>query len=158
MIMEPDIQEAAMTRAFRHFKIMSSLVVVLAIMTVSNFTPEAYAGAAEKDEKDANRSVELNAMVFPVFEDGKLQNYLFVNARLRVIDGKSAWVYREKAHIIRDAILRATHRTSIHLKNDTSRIDERLAEKVCLEAANEVLGEDALISMNFLQVASQNPN
>ncbi len=113
--------------------------------------------AAKKEEKEINRSVELNALVLPVFdEDMQLKNYLFVNARMLVVDGKGVWNYREKAHIIRDAVLRASHRESVHLEGNYLRLDEHKAREVFLKAANEVLGETAFDRMVFLQVASQN--
>ncbi len=148
-----------MTRAPHLQRILGSLVVIMAVMAVSHLSPTAYAagGGSQDDEKESNRSVELNAMVFPVIVDGKLVNYLFVNARMQVADGKSIWKYREQAHVIRDAVLRATHRKSVHLKGDGMRIDEALAAKVCIEAANEILEEDAMVSMTFQQVASQKP-
>ena len=112
--------------------------------------------SAKEEEKEINKSVEMSAIVFPVIIEGRLENYLFANARIVVADGKNTWKYREKAHFVRDAILRATHKVSVHLDSDPSRLDLAKAEKVCLEAANEAVGEEAFVSMNFLQVASQN--
>lgn len=137
------------------------LVVILMAMTASimmtPLTPAAYAAGAADDEKEANRAVEMNAIVFPVMVDGKLVNYLFINSRLIVADGKSTWKYREQAHIIRDALLRAVHRRSVHLDGYPGRLDQALAEEVCVKAANEVMGEEAFSAMTFQQVASQRP-
>jgi hypothetical protein len=73
-----------------------------------------------------------------------------------VAAGKDQWKYREKAHIIRDSIVRVAHRTSFDLNNDFTRLDEALAAKECLKVANESIGEkDALVTMMFTQVASQ---
>lgn len=147
-----------MVRESQFSKFMSMFVLVIAIVSASFATPEAHAGGGGggDEDKEVARSVELNAMVFPVIVDGKLVNYLFVNARMRVADGRSTWTYREQAHFIRDAVLRATHRESVHLKGDPTRIDEAKASRICLKAANEAVGEeDALVSMTFLQVASQ---
>lgn len=148
-----------MTRESQLSKFMSMIVLVVAIVSASIMSPQASAaggGDGGGEDKEVARSVELNAMVFPVIVDNKLVNYLFVNARMRVADGRSIWTYREQAHFIRDAVLRATHRESVHLKGDPTRIDEAKAIRICLEAANEAVGEtDALISMTFTQVASQ---
>ena len=109
------------------------------------------------DEQEVSRSVDLGGLVFPVFTaDGKLKNYLFVNARMRVADGKDPWKYREKAHLIRDAVVRASHRISFNMKDDVTRLDEKLAAAESLKAANEMVGErDALVTMTFTQIASR---
>ena len=109
------------------------------------------------DEKEVARSVQLDGMVFPVFDArGKLKNYLFVNARMLVGPGRDPWKYREKAHFIRDAVVRAAHRTSFATKDDMNKLDEKLAAAECLKAANQSIGEkDALVTMTFTQIASQ---
>jgi hypothetical protein len=112
-----------------------------------------------KETKDSEvaRSIDLGGLAFPMFdEDGALKNYLFVNARMLVAPGKDQWKYREKAHTIRDGIIRAAHRTSFDLDGDYTKLDEKLAAKECIKAANDSIGEkDALVAMTFTQVASQ---
>jgi hypothetical protein len=121
--------------------------------------PKAEAASAEQiaSEKEIARSIELGGLVFPVFDkDNHLRNYLFVNARMLVADGKDPWKYREQSHFIRDAVIRAAHRTSFHLPADMSKLDEKRAAAESLKAANAVLGESGvLVSMTFTQIASQ---
>lgn len=114
-------------------------------------------GMSSAEEKEISRSVELGGLVFPVFgDDRKLHNYIFVNARMVVGPGKDPFKYRDQGHFIRDAVLRAAHRTSFNVKGDWNKFDEKLAAKECLRAANEAVGEtDALVSMTFTQIASQ---
>ncbi len=139
-------------------KTLAFCAIGLAIST-TGFSGAAYAAgdsANKKEEKEINRSVELNAMVFPVFDkDRVLVNYLYVNARMLVADGKGIWDFREKAHIVRDVVLRAAHRQSVHLEGNYTRIDEEKAEKLFVETVNRELGEEAFSSITFLQVASQ---
>lgn len=123
-------------------------------------SPAALAGPGKEaagEEKEVARSVELSGLAFPVFtRGGKLKGYLFVNARMLVAPGKDPWRYREKAHFIRDAVIRAAHRTSFNTAGDFDKLDERLAERECLKAANAILGEpDAMVNMTFTQIASQ---
>ncbi len=115
-------------------------------------TPEQIAS-----EKEIARSIELGGLVFPVFdEDQNLRNYLFVNARMLVADGKDPWKYREQSHFIRDAVIRASHRISFHTAADMSKLDEKRAAIESLKAANAALGETGvLVSMTFTQIASQ---
>jgi hypothetical protein len=118
-------------------------------------------GAAKEGEgtaeKEIARSIDLSGLVFPVFDEkGKLQNYLFVSARMMAGPGKDVWKYREKLHFIRDSIVRAAHRTSFNAQGDYNKLDEKRAAELCIKAANEAVGErDALVTMTFTQIASQ---
>jgi hypothetical protein len=117
----------------------------------------SHGDAAETKDSEVARSIDLGGLAFPMFdEDGKLKNYLFVNARMLVAPGKDQWKYREKAHTIRDGIIRTAHRISFDLDGDYTKLDEQLAAKECIKAANDSIGEkDALVAMTFTQVASQ---
>ena len=139
------------------------LAALIALAAAPSYAaPPAPAHGDAKDAKDAKdsevaRSIDLGGLVFPMFDsEGTLKNYVFVNARMVVAPGKDQWKYREKAHIIRDSIVGAAHRTSFDLKGDYTRLDEERAAKECLKVANESIGEkDALVTMMFVQVASQ---
>ncbi len=115
-------------------------------------------GAPSESENDREiaRSIELGGLVFPVFnEKDVLQNYIFVNARMVVAPGKDPWKYREKAHFIRDAVLRAAHRTSFNLEGTLTKLDEKRAAAECVKASNAILGEDAIVGMTFTQIDSR---
>jgi hypothetical protein len=138
------------------------LATVIAIAAApSHAGPPAAASshgeASETKDAEVARSIDLGGLAFPMFDEkGKLKNYLFVNARMLVAPGKDQWKYREKAHTIRDGIIRAAHRISFDLDGDYTKLDEQLASKECIKAANESIGEkDALVAMTFTQVASQ---
>ena len=145
--------------------------LVLAVVAALAATPMAIAAPPAKpdahgatpaegevaDDKEIARSIDLSGLVFPVFDEkGKLQNYLFVSARMLAGPGKDVWKYREQQHFIRDAIVRAAHRTSFGLKGDVTKLDEKLAAAECIRIANETVGDkDALVTMTFTQIASQ---
>ena len=128
-----------------------------AASTVAPAHAQEHGAADSPDEAEVARSIELGGMVFPVFDEKrKLRNYLFVSARMLAGPGKDVWKYREKQHFIRDAIVRASHRVSLHMKGDFKKLDEKLAAAECLKAANSVAGEkDALVTMTFTQIASR---
>ena len=138
--------------------------LLLAVLIATGAVPSqaappapAHGDTAEAKDAEVARSIDLGGLVFPMFDDdGKLENYIFVNARMVVAPGKDQWKYREKAHIIRDSIVRIAHRMSFDLDGDYTRLDEELAARECLKAANDSIGErDALVTMMFTQVASQ---
>lgn len=135
--------------------------VSVAAMLVMLPSAEAEAPPAEggegPDEAEVARSIELGGLVFPIFgRDLKLQNYLFVSARMLAGPGKDVWKYREQQHFIRDAIVRASHKVSFNVAGNYKKLDEKIAAAECLKAANAALGEkDALVTMTFTQIASQ---
>lgn len=133
-----------------------SLTAVMSVFQVAFAQDHAAEGAASEDT-DVARSVDMGGLVFPIFDERrKLQNYLFVSARLEAGPGKDVWKYREQQHFIRDAIVRVSHKVSFNVAGNFKKLDEKLAAAECLKAANEVLGEkDALVAMTFTQVASQ---
>lgn len=144
------------------FRFGAALVsaAVLALMSAAPINAEAPAAkkaVAELDAKDSTRSIILNGLVFPVFDaNGKLLNYIYVNGWLLAAPDRDIWKIRERAHFIRDAMLRAAHRTSFGVDNDPTKLDEKRAEMACVKAANEALGDPgATKSMAFTEIASQ---
>jgi hypothetical protein len=141
----------------RSFVLAALLAAAPAALAEPGKEGEVVSKEGAPNEKEVARSVELGGLVFPVFlKNGKLKGYLFANARMLVAPGKDPWKYREKAHFIRDAVIRAAHRTSFNVAGDFNKLDEKLAERECLKAANQIVGEqNALVSMTFTQIASQ---
>ncbi len=141
------------------------LRIGFAALALSLAAPAAHVAppAAEEEgdenavsEKEIARSIELIGLAFPVFDDGyKLRNYLFVNARFVVADGKDTWEFREQAHIVRDAVLRHAHKHSFHVGDDYAAFDIERATKECLEVGNRSVGENAFASVTFTQIAVQ---
>jgi hypothetical protein len=147
--------------------LMRALSILMAGLLSLAMLEPAMAAPKEKEKESAGetgkeiaRSIELGALVFPVFDEkGMLRNYLFVDARMLVADGKDPWKYREQSHMIRDALLRAAHRKSFHLKGDFTKLDEKLAVAECISAANAAVGEaGALVEVKFTQINSQGRN
>ena len=140
-------------------KLFFAVLALLAAAPPALSAPPEHGDAVEgaPDEKEVARSVELGGLVFPVFDEkGKLKNYIFVSARMLVAEGRDPWKYREKGHFIRDAVVRAAHKTSFNMKGDYTKLDEKTASAECLKVANAVIGEkDVLVSMTFTQIASQ---
>ena len=139
------------------FAILAATPMALAAPPKADDHAAPKEGDSAADEKEIARSIDLSGLVFPVFDEkGHLKNYLFVSARMMAGPGKDVWKYREQLHFIRDAIVRAAHRTSFNVKGDYLKLDEKLAAAACIKAANEAVGErDALVTMTFTQIASQ---
>lgn len=142
---------------FSRRELLTAVSVAAVIAAFPSAIAQEHAAPGAPDEAEVARSIDMGGLVFPIFDEKlKLQNYLFISARLLAGPGKDVWKYREQQHFIRDAIVRASHKVSFNVKGDYKKLDEKLAAAECLKAANEVLGEkDALVTMTFTQVASQ---
>ncbi len=156
--MRPNLLKISRRKLFlAAFAVLAAAPPALSAPPKDEHGAAAEGGEAAADDKELARSIQLDGLVFPVFnEKGKLRNYIFVSARMLAAPGKDVWKYREKAHFVRDAVVRAAHHTSFAVKDDITKLDEKLAAAECLKAANEILGEkDALVTMTFTQIASQ---
>jgi hypothetical protein len=85
------------------------------------------------------RVVDIPTLTLPSFADGELRGYFFVSARLVAAEGVDAWKIRDKAHLIRDALIRAGHRRSIADPERPGRVDMELARSILLEGLSSVV-------------------
>lgn len=105
--------------------------------------------------EDEGRGVEIPTIVTPVFTDGRLLNYIFVNPRLIVKDGLDPWKVRDQSHVVRDAMIRIAHRESLADPSDPRVLDREKAARVWQAAANEALQSDSIVAVQFLNVDSR---
>jgi hypothetical protein len=79
-----------------------------------------------------------------VVRDGVLVNYLFVSIRIEIANGVDLWATRERAHFLRDALVRASHGNDLADPNDSNALNEARAVEVYRAAAVHALGERAV--------------
>lgn len=96
-------------------------------------------------------------LVVPVVRDGRLVNYLFLNARIHLANGVDVFRTREKGHFLRDALLKAVHRRSIASAARDDEIDRTAAEALVTAVARQTLGANAVRSVEILSVSSLRP-
>lgn len=137
---------------------------ILIALALAAFAPVASAppAAAQPSEKNGEKSAEgesaramdvLNLIV-PVVRNGRLVNYLFVNARIQLSPNVDAFRTREKGHFLRDALLKAVHRRSVASADRDDQIDPAAAQAVILEVARQILGANAVRSVEILGFSS----
>lgn len=102
------------------------------------------------------RVIDIPTMVMPAFHEGRLQNYLFVSVQLVAGEGVSAWRLRERTHYMRDAMIRASHRRSVSLPNDPTRIDVELAREIMAEGLADVVSLDQIERIEIVGVDTRN--
>jgi hypothetical protein len=105
-------------------------------------------------DADAARSMDAAYIAVPVVRDGRLVNYIFVSLRVDIAPGVDLWRTREKAHFLRDALVRAAHRTPMVSPTDNDALDRPAALAAFRAAAQEALGARAVRGLSIVEVQS----
>jgi hypothetical protein len=98
----------------------------------------------EEGEQLSSRSMDAPYLAVPVVRDGRLVNYLFVSIRIEIAAGVDLWRTRERAHFLRDALVRASHGNDLADPEDNNSLNEARALEVYRAAAVQALGEQAV--------------
>lgn len=129
--------------------------LVLALMLAVTAPAAAYAQPeAPKAEAESARAMDVLNLVVPVVRNGRLVNYLFLNARIQLAQGVDVFRTREKGHFLRDALLKAVHRRSIAAADRDDQIDPAAAQTLITAVARETLGANTVRSVEILNVSS----
>ncbi len=135
-------KQHAVARAIAAAMIASTLLAGLANASGSPAKSESK-GEAE-GEQLSSRSMDAPYLAVPVVRNGQLVNYLFVSIRIEVAQGVDLWRTRERAHFLRDALVRASHANDLVDPNDSNALNEPRALEVYRAAAIQALGETAV--------------
>jgi hypothetical protein len=96
-------------------------------------------------EQLSSRSMDAPYLAVPVVRDGVLVNYLFVSIRVEIAQGVDLWQTRERAHFLRDALVRASHaHPDLVDPQNNNALNEARAVQVYRAAAIQALGERAV--------------
>ncbi|MGE3142822.1 MAG: hypothetical protein AB7L65_05840 [Hyphomonadaceae bacterium] len=136
-----------MKRAIAAAMIASTMLAGLAAARAET----AHGAAAASD---ASRSMDAPYIAVPVVRNGVLVNYLFVTLRVDISPSVDLWRTREKAHFLRDALIRTAHNTPMA---DAAR-DDQLNTPVALAAfraaAAQSLGPQAVRNLTIVSTYS----
>jgi hypothetical protein len=139
-----------MKRAIAMALLASTLLAGLA-----NAQPSSHASAPhEEPDSGSARAIDSPYLAVPVVRAGQLRNYLFVSVRIDIAQGVDLWRTREKAHFLRDALVRASHQNALADPNDDNALNEARAIQVYRAAAIQVLGERAVGPVSIIATYS----
>ncbi|WP_135210444.1 hypothetical protein [Vitreimonas flagellata] len=140
-------------RAIAAAMIASTLLAGLANASGS---PAKEKGKAEEGEEGAtsSRSMDAPYLAVPVMRDGVLVNYLFVSIRIEIAQGVDLWQTREKAHFLRDALVRASHANDLSDPQNNNALNEARAIQVYRAAAAQALGAQAVAGVSIVATYS----
>ncbi len=124
------------------------------LLTLAAPAPAALAEAKKAEEGESARAMDVLNLVVPVVREGRLVNYLFLNARIQLGPGVDLWGTREKGHFLRDALIKAVHKRSLAAADRDDAIDTAATQALISAVARQTLGANAVRSVEILSVSS----
>lgn len=141
-----------MKRAIAAALIASTVLAGLA--NASGPSAKAKEKGGEQGERLSSRSMDAPYLAVPVVRDGQLVNYLFVSIRIEISNNVDLWQTRERAHFLRDALVRASHSNDLADPADNNALNEARALQVYRAAAAQSLGERAIGAVTIVATYS----
>ncbi|HEY0102764.1 MAG TPA: hypothetical protein VGB60_04785 [Brevundimonas sp.] len=116
----------------------------------------AAGGAAVASDTPApgGQSLNMPGVGLPVIVGGRLRNYVFVSLRLHLGGSATPESMRTKEAFLRDALVRAGHRTPFVVADDWTRIDPAALSASLMRAAATIAGRGQVVRV---EVVSQAP-
>jgi hypothetical protein len=138
--------------------VIMAMIASTLLAGLANSTAQA-SGPAAKTEAGANgptttRTMDAPYLAAPVVREGHLVNYLFISVRVEISSSVDLWRTREKAHFLRDALVRASHANDLSSAEDDNLVDEARAIEVYRAAAASVLGANAVSGVSIVAAYS----
>jgi len=144
----------ALARAMAAALIASTLLAGLANASGGGGSTGKEKGAEGEEAAASSRSMDAPYLAVPVVRDGQLVNYLFVSIRIEIAPGVDLWRTRERAHFLRDALVRASHANDLSDPADNNALNDARAIAVYRAAAVEALGAQAVGGVSIVATYS----
>ena len=111
--------------------------------------------AEEKKKKDGDvgQYVDLSPVALPVVVRGRLINYVFVYVRIQLTSQANAGRWRAKEPYLRDALVRAGHRTPFTRPDTYTSLDVPRLKATMLREAGAIAGAKDIAAIVVLSQA-----
>ena len=109
---------------------------------------------AEDAPATGGGGISLAGVGLPVIAGGRLRNYVFVTLRLYLGGSATPESMRPKEAFLRDALVRAGHRTPFTVADDWTVIDARAMSASLMRSATAIAGRGSVVRV---EVVSQTP-
>ena len=110
--------------------------------------------ALAEDAPAAGASLSMPGVGLPIIAGGRLRNYVFVSLRLHLGGSATPETMRAKEAYLRDALVRAGHRTPFVVADDWTRIDPAALSASLIRSAATIAGRG---SVTRVEIVSQAP-
>lgn len=109
--------------------------------------------AASEKSSQAGAVLNISGVGLPVIANGRIQNYVFVSLRLHLGGSATPESVRPKEAYLRDALVRAGHRTPFTVANDWTRLDAAALSASLMRSATTIIGRGAVTRVEILAQA-----
>jgi hypothetical protein len=109
--------------------------------------------ARADDRPAAGASLGIAGVGLPIISGGRLRNYVFVSLRLHLGGSATPESMRPKEAYLRDALVRAGHRTPFVVADDWTRIDATALSASLMRAAVPIAGRGAVTRVEVISQA-----
>lgn len=110
--------------------------------------------AASSDAPAEGDALNLTGFGLPIIVGGRVRNYVFVVLKLHLGKGQAPDAVKAKEHYLRDALVRAGHRTPFVLADDWNQLDMAALSASLIRSADALVGKGAIARV---EVVSQTP-
>lgn len=123
--------------------------LIAATAALSVVAPAALA----EDAPSGGQSLGMPGVGLPVIVGGRLRNYVFVSLRLHLGGSATPETMRAKEAYLRDALVRASHRTPFAVADDWTRIDAAAVSASLMRSAATIAGRGAVTRVEIVSQA-----
>ena len=129
-----------------------ALIQAGAVLTAATLATAAR--ASEKTAPPADAVVNMTGVGLPVIVDGRVRNYVFIVLKLHLGPGHTVEAVRAKEAYLRDALVKAGHRTPFVLPNTWVALDTAALSASLIRSASTLIGRGAVTRV---EIVSQTP-
>lgn len=98
-------------------------------------------------------SISMPGVGLPVIAGGRLRNYVFVSLRMHLGGSATPESMRLKEAYLRDALVRAGHRTPFLVPDDWTRINEAALSASLMRSAATIAGRGSVVRVEIVSQA-----
>ena len=98
-------------------------------------------------------SISMPGVGLPVIAGGRLRNYIFVSLRMHLGGSATPESMRLKEAYLRDALVRAGHRTPFLVPDDWTRINEAALSASLMRSAAAIAGRGSVVRVEIVSQA-----
>jgi hypothetical protein len=124
----------------------------LAAVTAAGAASPALASGGGGGSSEAP-ALNIAGVGLPVIDGGRLRNYVFVSLRLHLGAGATPQTMRDKEPFLRDALVRAAHRTPFTQAGSWTQLNPQALSASLIQAANGISGRG---SVTRVEIIAQN--
>lgn len=132
---------------------MNRRALILAVVGAA-LSGRAFASpSAETPDQPA--SFNLTGVGLPIIVGGRVRNYIFVVLKLHLGEGHALDAVKAKEPYLRDALVRAGHRTPFVLADDWNQLDAQALSASLIRSADTLIGKGAIARVEVVSQAAR---